>query len=119
MNPMSIIMLRSRNKDNKDIAGFKERTKLFLTDKPPHHHFTEFKRFVAGGVPGEFSRMYISVNARDTDKVKKALLCKMISDDQFDLRNLNNAMVSVAMQKENAAEKRWMFDYDDTPDRIN
>lgn len=113
-----IIMFKSRNKDNKGVPDFHERTEVYLSDKPAYEHLMAFKEFTDHGVDGEMSRMYVSVNARDLVKIKKALIIKLIADDNVSLLNLNNTLVSIAMAKENSAQSHWMFDYDDDPNRI-
>lgn len=102
----------SRNKDNTSVAGFRQRRRVFLTDKDPAELMDRFYQFVNAGVEGEFSRFYVSVNSRDMNKTKKALVCKMVMEDNFDLTRLEAEAASVAMKAENAAEKHWLFDFD-------
>lgn len=107
-----VVLFASRNKDNVGVAGFHQRYRVFLTDKEPAELMDRFHQFVDAGVEGEFSRFYVSVNARDMGKVKKALVCKMVMEDNFDLTKLEAEAASVAMKAENAAEKHWLFDFD-------
>ena len=46
--PLNIVLFTSRNKDNKDVEGFKERRKAFLTHEPIYSEKlkAEFKGFV-------------------------------------------------------------------------
>ena len=56
----------SRNKDNKGVPGFKQRTKSYLCYESEEEKMIEkFDRFVSDGVHGEKSRLYKSVNARN------------------------------------------------------
>lgn len=107
-----VVFFASRNKDNASVADFRGRRRVFLTDKDPAELMNSFHQFVNAGVEGEFSRFYVSVNARDMGKVKKALVCKMVMEDNFDLTRLEAEAASVAMKTENAAEKQWLFDFD-------
>ena len=53
----------SRNKDNKGVLGFKQRTKSYLCYESEESKMIEkFNRFVSDGVHGEKSRLYRSVN---------------------------------------------------------
>ena len=72
---MYIVNLVSRNKDNKDVPGFVQRNESFFTDEPIDSQIlkNKFDFFVSCGVDGETSRLYYSVNARDTKKSNIAL----------------------------------------------
>ena len=52
------------------------------------------------------------MNARDEEKVKKALLVKLISDDNVHIGRIQSICVGVAAEKECAEEKKWMIDFD-------
>jgi hypothetical protein len=106
-----VVLFISRNKDNKDVANFKERRKSFITTKSPEELERTFKHFVKDGVDGEMSRFYYSVNARDANKVRKQLLHFLIDED-FNLAHLDGKLASIAAKKECAKTKRWMFDFD-------
>ena len=120
------VMFTSRNKDNKELDGFKQRTKALL-----HKHNLEedlklsdtfegivselreeFKYFVDQGVKGEVSRMYISINPRDTDKANIDLVHYLIDNPSTSPNNVYNKLVSFASKKENALSQRWLFDID-------
>lgn len=109
----SVVLFRSRNKDNKHIEGFKERRKAILVDESTNEKDIReaFYEFVQDGLIGEVCRLYVSVNNRSTAKVKKALIIKLLNDD-IRLTNLESVVCSVAMKPENAAEKKWLFDFD-------
>lgn len=115
--PLRGILFRARRKDNQQVAGVKERCESFLTRKRPYELRNRFARFVAQGQPGEVSRFYISVNARDNAKTRTALMHLLIDADDVDMATLDQMAVSVAMQPEQRAERHWLLDVDD-PSRI-
>ena len=109
---LKIYLMKSRNKDNKDIPSFKERTETILEySENKDKILVKFYHFVTKGVPGEISRLYESVNDRDEDKIRKAFIAKLVTEEPS-LVKLNNIITSIAMRKENALEKKWMFDFD-------
>ena len=63
------------------------------------------------GLPGELSRMYVSVNAKDEEKVKRELMHELF-DDNVELTKLQSKLASLAAKSKCAAEKKWMFDFD-------
>lgn len=108
------VLFISRTKDNEDVENFKERKVSFLhylkgsTDIESLS--STFNRFVNAGVAGETSRMYVSINARDPEKVQKQLIHYAI-DNELPLDHMDGLLVSLAMQK-CAAERKWLFDFD-------
>lgn len=117
---MKVMLFKSRNKDNREIEGFKERSWAFFTDNPISDYERRFPAFVARGQPGEFCRCYISVNSRDMAKVKDRLICQMVMDKAFPMDRLESEAVSIAMKAECAAEHKWLFDFDiDNHDQLN
>ena len=125
-NKYFTVMFTSRNKDNKELEGFKQRTKAFL-----HNHDLEddlnlsdtimwivlelrkeFTYFVDQGVKGETSRLYISINPRDTDKANIDLVHYLIDNQNTSPNNVYNKLVSFSSKKENALSQRWLFDID-------
>lgn len=113
-----VILFKSRNKDNKHIKGFKERSNSFISSKSYTELLPDFKAFVEKGVKGELCRMYISVNPRSNSKTFKALQHKMI-DSEFDLSTLPQKVASIAALKGNADDSKnlkWLFDFDPIPD---
>lgn len=110
--PMRTVLFRSRNKDNKSVLGFTERCKSFLTRKTPEELNGAFEDFVEKGLSGETSRFYMSVNERDNDATRKALLHMLIDSEDADMATLGQMATSVASKRENAATKHWMFDVD-------
>lgn len=112
-----VILFKSRNKDNKHIEGFKERSNSFISSKSYSELLPDFKAFVEKGVTGELCRMYMSVNPRSNSKTFKALQHKMI-DSEFDLSTLPQKVASIAALKGNADDSKnlkWLFDFDPIP----
>lgn len=114
--PLHVILFVSRNKDNKSIIDFAERRQSFvrhsvdpMTDEILKKEFADF---VSHGVPGETCRLYVSVNKRDEEKAKKALTVELITKSDIKLSRIASVVASICAKKENAAEKRWMFDFD-------
>ena len=108
---MYVAMFTSRSKDNTEVTNFKPRTKMFFADQECIAYVGDFEKFVKEGVPGEMSRFYISVSARNMEKTQKELACRLIKDE-IDMRNLNALAVSIAMQSEHEITKKWLFDFD-------
>lgn len=111
-------MFNSRNKDNKDIPGFQQRQRSFLTNKPLEEIYPIFESFSKKGLPNEMSRMYVSVNDRNESLVKKNLQIKLIQEDNIDLTKMDSILVSIAGKPECSKTKRWLFDYDDEETRL-
>lgn len=111
--PLLGVLFRSRRKDNQQVAGFTERCESFLTRRRPYELRHRFARFVNQGQPGEVSRFYVSVNARDNAKTRTALMHLLIDTTDVDMATLGQMAVSVAMQPEQRAERRWLLDVDD------
>lgn len=134
--PLRVVLFRSRNKDNKGhVAGFQERFESFLTreDIRPGHDLPldsdiqrRFRSFVESGKPGELSRMYVSVNARNNRKTMKTLTEVLIdaafdqASDQgeIDMASIGQMVVSRAALPENAAEHHWMLDIDNRDEAV-
>lgn len=100
----------SRNKDNQDVIGFEERKEVYFC-KDVYELLDKFYNFVNEGRKGETSRFYVSVNDRDEDKARKALVCALVMED-VPLEKVKTKLVSLAMKPENAATKKWLFDFD-------
>lgn len=109
-----VVMLRSRNKDNKEVAGFKPRTQCFFIDveKELDKAYNRFSQFVSREVPGETCRLYISINARNMERTRKKLIAALAMDDNLDLAKIEGITVGLAMESDCAAEKHWLFDID-------
>lgn len=112
MSNYYIILFKSRNKDNKHLEGFKERSKTFLSDKPVEELITKFKQFAEEGIEGELSRFYRSVNSRDIKKANTKLVHYLIDNPELPPHKLQTKLVSLASEKNCAVENKWLFDYD-------
>lgn len=108
-----VYLIISQNKDNKDVLGFKERRRSFVTKEGSLRPAREFKYFLREALPGETCRMYRSVNARDPEKVKQALLVHLITEPGASARldQMDSTLASIAAKKECAAQKHWLFDF--------
>lgn len=100
----------SRNKDNQNVVGFKERKETHFC-QDVNEVVDKFYKFVKEGKKGETSRLYVSVNDRDEDKARKALVCALVMEE-VPLEKVKTKAVSLAMKPENAATKKWLFDFD-------
>ena len=78
---LRVVLFKSRNKDNRDLDGFKERSVGFVSTRGMDQLEAEFQDFVRKGVPGELCRMYVTVNRRDNDKVFTAAEAKRDNRD--------------------------------------
>ena len=120
MSNLKVALFVSRNKDNKKLEGFKERRVSFLTDKTVEELQDDFKDFVRrGSHRGEVSRFYISVNSRDEDKIRKGLIHYLVDHEDLNMAQLERRVASIASLKENAKEKKWLFDFDEEPHHIH
>lgn len=112
-NEVYVYSFISRNKDNKGVDGFKERSYTFLANGNDLNDeiIKKFERFVKEGAPGEKSRLYISVNPRNEEKAREEVIIRLIKD-KTSLVKINKLVSSAAMKSENAAGKKWLFDFD-------
>ena len=110
-----ICMFISRKKDNKQFEDFKERRVAFVTtrNKIDEYLLNQFQAFVKSGRPGEFCRMYYSVNARKAQLVNNQLIHYLIDNPDFNPCAIEAKVASIAAKPECAATKHWMFDFDD------
>ena len=108
-----VIFFVSRNKDNGDILGFKERRESYFRHYNEDKMRAKFKDFINRGLPGEFCRMYVSNNARNPNKVHKELLKLLIDKDELNFDYIEPTIAGLAAKKECAAESKWFFDFDD------
>ena len=112
MSDLYVYLIRSRNKDNKDIPNFKERAKTILEYKENEDRvIKEFRRFAADGVTGEQTRLYRSVNSRNEEKIREEFIIRLLRDKPS-VTKLNRTLASVAQQTENRDESKWLFDFD-------
>lgn len=115
---LKVVFFTSRNKDNKDLEGFKQRRCAFVTKKTVDELLSKFNDFVNKGVVGEKSRFYMSLNSRDEQKVQKALMVRMLTHDVA-LEKMESVVASVAGEKVNGETKFWFFDYDDKEEKLD
>lgn len=112
MSNLYVYLIRSRNKDNKDIPNFKERAKTILEYKENEDKVVEeFKNFAAKGVPGEQRRLYRSVNSRKEEKIREEFIIRLLRDKPS-MTQLNRTLASVSQQVQNRDESKWLFDFD-------
>ena len=112
MSDLYVYLIRSRNKDNKDVPNFKERIKTILEYKENEDRVVEeFHRFAADRVLGEQTRLYRSVNSRNEEKIREELIIRLLRDKPS-VTKLNRTLASVAQQVENRNESKWLFDFD-------
>ena len=112
MSNLYVYLMRSRNKDNKDIPNFKQRVKTILEYKENEDKVIEaFKSFATKGVPGEQTRLYRSVNSRNEEKIREELIIRLLRDKPS-MTQLNRTLASVAQQVQNRHESKWLFDFD-------
>ena len=112
MSNLYVYLMRSRNKDNKDIPNFKERVETILEYKENEDKIIEkFKSFAAKGVPGEQTRLYRSVNSRNEEKIREEFIIRLLRDKPS-MTQLNRTLASVAQQVQNRDESKWLFDFD-------
>ena len=106
----TVVLFKSRNKDNKHIEGFKENSKQFLvTDMSKVSE--KFEQFVSKQPECVLCRCYISVNKRNGDLIQKQLISYLALND-MDLSKIENKTVSIAMLPQCATAKKWLFDFD-------
>ena len=78
MSNLYVYLMRSRNKDNKDIPNFKQRVKTIQEYREKEDKVIEaFKSFAAKGVPGEQTRLYRSVNSSNEEKIREELIIRL------------------------------------------
>lgn len=118
MSNLYVYLIRSRNKDNKNIPGFKERTKTILEYEENEDGVLEaFKNFAAEGLPGEQTRLYKSVNSRNEEKVRKEFIVRLLKDEPS-ITKVRRILASVAQQTHNRDESKWLFDFDVDDERL-
>ena len=114
MNNLYVYCFISRNKDNKNIEGFKTRSKSILAYEEDFGKIEkEFKEWAAAGVPGEKARLYRTLNARAEDKIRDGFMVHLIKNKPLTTtKSYSNLLASIAMKAENRAESMWIFDFD-------
>lgn len=118
MSELYVYFMYSRNKDNKDVPNFKTRTKTILEYKENEDKVLKaFTKFVNEGVPGEQTRLYRSVNARNEDKIREKFMIRLLRDKPS-MTQLDRTLASVAQQTQCRIESKWMFDFDVDDDKL-
>ena len=114
MDSLYVYCFISRNKDNKNIKGFKTRSKSILAYAEDFDKIKkEFKEWAAAGVPGERTRLYRTLNARAEDKIRDAFIVHLIKNKPLTTtKSYSNLLPSIAMKSECRGESKWMFDFD-------
>lgn len=110
-----VVLFASRNKDNKHLGKFQQRTKTFVTNESINNLQSEFQAFVNEGQEGEMSRFYISLNPRSNKKTKLALQHFLLDNPDFNLVKIQAKVASIAALKENIYNNKtskWLFDFD-------
>lgn len=110
------VFFTSQHKDNKNIEGFKPRSKSFLSDKTVEDLTDEFSKFVGEGVIGETSFFYISVNASNIEKSNRALIHYLIDHPHAKPHQITQKLVNYASLKENRESRKWLLDVDNPDD---
>lgn len=112
MSDLYLYLLCSRNKDNKNVLNFKQRTKPILEYKENEVKvFEAFKNFAEKGVDGERTRLYRTVNSRNENKIRKEFIIKLLRDEP-DITKFSRMLTSTAQQKCSRDENKWLFDFD-------
>lgn len=112
MSKLYVYFFCSRNKDNKEVFGFKKRSKTILAyEEDEDKIIKDFKKFVAEGVPGESSRMYRSVNSRNEEKIREEVIIRLLRD-KLSMTQVERIVTSAAQKTENREESKWLFDFD-------
>lgn len=118
------VLIVSRNKDNKNVPGWKDRRISFLAHRGSHRITDEFTHFCNNAVLGETCRLYISVNDRDPVLIKYNLV-KALTEDilrerlpqqprTIDPAHIASCVCGIAARPECAASKHWLLDVDTT-----
>lgn len=110
-----VVFYVSRNKDNKEVENFKERKRAFLVTEENatlDKLRPRFMEFVNEGLPGEMSRLYVSVNKRSGDKVYTSLMHWLLDHPDTDLGKLEAKVAGLAAEVPCAAEHKWLLDVD-------
>lgn len=110
-----VVIFTSRNKDNKHLGKFQQRTKTFVTNQTVNDLQSKFQAFVNEGQDSELSRFYISLNPRSNKKTKLALQHFLLDNPDFNLVKIQPKVASIDSLKENIYSNKtskWLFDCD-------
>lgn len=124
-----VVLFVTRRKDNVGLVGHKVRhpkqVRVAVTDDINHLDCASiiastldacgdaFERFANApeALPGEISRMYVSLNAADNGKVMRGLQHALI-DGEVNLANIDTKLASLAASPDCSCTRRWLFDAD-------
>ena len=111
---IDVIRFASRNKDNKNVTNFHQRSESIIVnfDWDLAKIKAAFEQFVADGVPGETSRLYVSVNHRKDATANRLLLHYLLDNPDLPANKLQSKYIGMLMRKESAATSKWLFDFD-------
>lgn len=113
METSKLVVFTSRNKDNKGLEGFKQRSHELFVSETTTYVEEEWNSFVNNGVEGELSRMYVSYNDIDTVKTNVAMTHYLIDHPDTPIHKITDKFAAAAMQTDNLATKRWLLDLDE------
>lgn len=118
MSNMYVYSICSRNKDNKDVPGFKPRSKTILEFRENESNINkEFRDFASKGIPREKTRLYRSVNSRNENRVREEFIIRLLRDKPS-VTKFSNTLASVASQVCNRDESKWLFDFDYNDEKL-
>lgn len=115
-NKIRVHLFASRNKDNKNVDGFKQRKTAFIV-RDGTDISDRFDDFVSHGVPGEFCRHYASLNPRSEDKIREELTVRLIRNKP-PVEKISGITASIACLPECAAEHKWLLDFDSGSEKL-
>ena len=111
---IDVIRFASRNKDNQNVANFHQRSENIIVglDWDLDKIKEAFQQFVKAGVPGETSRLYVSVNHRSDAAANRLLMHYLLDNPDLPANKLQSKYIGMLMRKESAATSKWLFDFD-------
>lgn len=135
MKQTFVAFMTSRNKDNAGVSGFHTRSRTRLVEFDEWGDPKEFvgmvkarcermfHEFLHEGVLGETSRLYITMNPADEQKVMRELQHELI-DGKITLHNIDSHLASLCMDPRNASKTEeggswWLFDADCGEDEVS
>lgn len=132
MDKLYVYTFISRNKDNKDVENFKQRSWTFLEyEKNKKEIERRWAKFSSEAVPGEFMRMYRTANSRSIQKIRTAMIAyySLLPENELSwerkkilieglLNNKNEDVIKYTRAAGIAAKaacretKYWLLDFD-------
>lgn len=120
-------LLTSRPKDNRDVADYRPRTRIYYREESEPLDFATFENnfismkasihkqlvdFGKQGVPHEISRLYKPINGADSRLVNKALMKYLIDFPDASVHKIESKIESATHKQENLVTKHWHLDID-------